>query len=234
MVSWMYTYLKTHQVVYIKHVEFLYVNHASIKWFKKHIHIYVKWLNNTISRSICFLKEDCRKKGMLNPTERIINSTMTRYLWTVDITWKTLGVCNFPDNSQLWQDKRLTSSPNNHKYFYSLSPSLPAWEVFNIQLRNKRGTLSLGQMKRSLLPQSLGAPASLQAPSLTLAHSQNCFHLALWPLSLTTFRPRSLLFGHHKWLKPKRAASVIGLSSTPPVACVYFVLHPASLHFSGL
>lgn len=38
-------------------------------------------------------------------------------------------------------------------------------------------------------------------------------------------RPRCLLFGHHKWLKPKRAASVIGLSRTPPVAYIFFGLH---------
>ena len=33
--SQVYTYLQMHPVVYIKHTQFLYVNHISIQWFTK-------------------------------------------------------------------------------------------------------------------------------------------------------------------------------------------------------
>lgn len=166
---------------------------------------------------------------MLN-LRRSVHSMITRHLWTIDMTWEILGGSNLPSNISFDKTKRLTSSPNNHKYFYSLFPSLPTWEVFNIQLRNNRGTLSLGQMKRSLLPQSLWAPALFQAPSSTVSLVSPGFVAS----SLSISRPRGSLFGHHKWLKPKRAAWVIGLNSTPPVACIIFVLHLAFPHFSGL
>ena len=35
MISWVYTYLQTHQVVHIKYIQLLYVNYISIKCFRK-------------------------------------------------------------------------------------------------------------------------------------------------------------------------------------------------------
>lgn len=33
VISWVYTFLQTYQVVYIKYVQVLYVNHILRKWF---------------------------------------------------------------------------------------------------------------------------------------------------------------------------------------------------------
>lgn len=88
--------------------------------------------------------------------------------------------------------------------------------------------------KVSCVPKGLSTSLPV-ALSPMLAASQTLFSLALWPFSQTTSRPRCLFFVHQKWVEPQRAASVIGLSSTPPVACVDFALHlTPTLYFSGL
>ena len=35
MVSQVYTYIHTHQIVHVKYVQFLYINYTSVKLFKK-------------------------------------------------------------------------------------------------------------------------------------------------------------------------------------------------------
>lgn len=37
MVSWVYTYPQTHQIVYVKYIQIFLINHTSIKLFKKHL-----------------------------------------------------------------------------------------------------------------------------------------------------------------------------------------------------
>lgn len=96
--------------------------------------------------------------------------------------------------------------------------------MFNIQWSDKKPLLTRDQTKRSLYP-----------PKPLNKQPHDWLGPSLWPILNPPHPPHpvpnfpallpgpgALLCGHHKWFKAWWAASVIGLSCTPPVACGYF------------